>query len=197
MPLLVSGRTFRYVCPCPLSSWCRSSSRLLPSSLWGPSTSVPRACPILNAVLAVTGIAFHWASEWLYASPDELLLGSLLGAALFYAVRAVYLRLRGVEALGLGDVKFMAAAGLWVGIWGIAPLILIAALAALAVVLIRHGRSVASEAVRRRRIPFGPGLALGLIVVVGGRSSASGRDSQAPAISPIASAGETMRTPSY
>jgi prepilin signal peptidase PulO-like enzyme (type II secretory pathway) len=124
---------------------------------------------LLNAILAITGAAFHWTTDWLHAIPADLLLGASFGAALLYAVRVVYLRLRGVEALGLGDVKFMAAAGLWVGIWGIAPLILIAALTTLTVVLLRHGRAVTSEAVRRRRIPFGPGLALGLAVVVAGQ----------------------------
>ena len=123
---------------------------------------------LLNAGLALAALAFHAARaagvEWI-----ELLLGALFGAGLFYAVRAVFFRLRRVEALGLGDVKFMAAAGLWVGIGGVAPLILIAATATLVVVLVRHGRTVSEEAVRRRRIPFGPGLVLGLAAVVAGQ----------------------------
>jgi leader peptidase (prepilin peptidase)/N-methyltransferase len=120
----------------------------------------------LNALLGLSGAAFHWSSETVSATPAELALGAAIGGGLFYVMRVLYLRLRGTEALGLGDVKFMAAAGLWAGIWGIAPLILIAALSTLLVVVFRQGRALADAEFRRRRIPFGPGLVFGLVVVV-------------------------------
>jgi len=121
---------------------------------------------VLNAGLAALGLIFHALSDPPSATWAEILAGGGFGAGFFLAMRLLFLRLRGVEALGLGDVKFMAAAGLWVGIWGIAPLILIAALATLLVVVLRHGRDIADPALRQRRIPFGPGLAFALVVVV-------------------------------
>lgn len=130
------------------------------------SARIPDAA---NATLALCGPAFHWLADWHYATATELLLGSLFGAGFFYAAREVYARWRGLEAIGLGDVKFMAAAGLWVGLSGIAPLILVAALTTLAALALRHGAAITSEAWRRRRIPFGPGLAVGLAVVVAGQ----------------------------
>lgn len=119
----------------------------------------------LNFILVLSGIAFHAASPNEYATWPELLLGAALGAGLFYLLRGIYLRLRGIEAIGLGDVKFMAAAGCWVGIWGIAPLILIAAATTLVVVCLQSG-GLSTALKTQRRIPFGPGLALGLVAVM-------------------------------
>ena len=86
--------------------------------------------------------------------------GAIFGGGLLWVVRAAHRRLRGREGLGLGDVKLMAAGGAWIGPAGIGPALLIAALATLAVVgvayLAGRGPTIAS------RIPFGPGLALGI-----------------------------------
>lgn len=64
----------------------------------------------LNVLVAVTG--FAWA-HFAYDDPYSTLItaASLLALGLFLAL--VYSRLRGREMLGLGDVKFFAAAGLW------------------------------------------------------------------------------------
>ena len=43
------------------------------------------------------------------------ILGAVLGAGLLWTVRALFLRLKGIEAMGLGDVKLMAALGALVG----------------------------------------------------------------------------------
>ncbi len=125
----------------------------------------------LNLALALAALVFHLANGSWYATWTELLAGAVFGAGLFYALRALMFRLRGIEALGLGDVKFMGAAGLWVGIWGIAPLILVATLSTLAVVALWHGRGLADREIRRQRIPFGPGLVFGLVAVMAGRLS--------------------------
>lgn len=42
-------------------------------------------------------------------------LGALIGAGLLYAIGWIYLHLRHVEGMGLGDVKLMAAAGAFLG----------------------------------------------------------------------------------
>ena len=42
-------------------------------------------------------------------------LGGVLGARLLWTVRALFQRLRGIEAMGLGDVKLMAALGALAG----------------------------------------------------------------------------------
>jgi leader peptidase (prepilin peptidase)/N-methyltransferase len=59
-------------------------------------------------------------------------------ALMFVALRTLYLRLRGRQGIGLGDVKLAAVAGVWLG-WIAMPIAIeIAALSALAVYATRH-----------------------------------------------------------
>jgi leader peptidase (prepilin peptidase)/N-methyltransferase len=59
-------------------------------------------------------------------------------ALLFYALRALYRRLRGRQGIGLGDVKLAAVAGAWLD-WTTMPIAVeIAALAALGVISVRY-----------------------------------------------------------
>ena len=79
-------------------------------------------------------------------------------ASCFFALRAVYHRIRGRQGIGLGDVKLAAVAGVWLE-WTTIPIAIeIAALAALAGVAIRQlarGRPLHAQA----RLPFGLFLA--------------------------------------
>src|SRR5262249_24915680 len=77
---------------------------------------------------------------------------------LFFALWAGYRRLRGRDGIGLGDVKLAGVAGVWLD-WTSLPIAVeIAALAALAVCLVRSvafGRRISA----RPRPPFGLFLA--------------------------------------
>ena len=46
----------------------------------------------------------------------DSLLGAIVGAAFIYGPGAIYLRLRGVEGMGFGDVKLMAMVGAFLGV---------------------------------------------------------------------------------
>jgi len=76
--------------------------RLLPNKLVG--------------FFAITGILFHYAAGWEVISPVSMLFGAFLGGGLLLVIRFVAYLYYVDDALGLGDVKFMAAAGLWLGI---------------------------------------------------------------------------------
>lgn len=105
--------------------------------------------------LAIGGLV--WA--FLYAPVPWLSIASaLVAGGVFLALAMGYERLRGVEGLGLGDAKLVAAGALWVGT-GIALAIALGAGAALAVtaLLAMQGRRSMSDP-----IPFGPYLALGI-----------------------------------
>lgn len=94
---------------------------------------------------------------------DAALLGSLIGVAVFLGVAIGFHRFRGYHGLGLGDVKFMAGAGAWVGWQGLAPLTLIASVSALlyiAMMRIRHGRFDPNT-----QLPFGPFLSFATLLV--------------------------------
>jgi leader peptidase (prepilin peptidase)/N-methyltransferase len=43
------------------------------------------------------------------------LIGAAVGAGFIYGTAAIYLRLRGVEGMGMGDVKLMALVGAFLG----------------------------------------------------------------------------------
>jgi len=66
-----------------------------------------------------------------------VLRGAVLGL-LFLVLREGYRRLRGRDGLGLGDVKLAGCAGAWLS-WSAMPIAIeIAALAAIAVIAVRH-----------------------------------------------------------
>jgi leader peptidase (prepilin peptidase) / N-methyltransferase len=82
--------------------------------------------------------------------------------SIFWLLRRLYVALRKTQGLGLGDVKFLAAAALWIGIQGIPTLLLLATLTALTAAgsMQLAGRGVT----RQTSLPFGPFLASGLLL---------------------------------
>ena len=71
----------------------------------------------------------------------------------FLGFRAAYRALRGLEGMGLGDVKLAAVAGVWID-WAFLPLVVeIAALSGLAAALFAHLRGDGFDL--KGRLPFG------------------------------------------
>lgn len=91
------------------------------------------------------------------------LIGAVAGYLFIRLVRALYGRLRGREGIGLGDAKLLAAAGAWVGWQGLPSVVLIAAVAGLAITLLRQARSGSLSLTER--VPFGTFLCIGTWVV--------------------------------
>jgi leader peptidase (prepilin peptidase)/N-methyltransferase len=83
----------------------------------------------------------------------------------FWLLRRLYFAFRKIQGLGLGDVKFLAAAGLWTGVAGLPLLLMVAALTALACtgVMQLAGRQLTGQT----SISFGPFLAIGLVFASG------------------------------
>ncbi len=109
----------------------------------------------LNALALAAGLAA--AGLKTQVSPGAAILDALLRAALmfaaFYAFRAGYRRLRGIEGMGLGDVKLAAVAGVWLD-WVNLPIAVdIAAMAALAAALIKRLKGKRLDP--RAKLPFG------------------------------------------
>lgn len=113
----------------------------------------------LPLVVAGLGVAF-------LDEPGDLsqhVAGTVLGIAAFLAIRIAYRRLRGREGLGLGDVKLMGVAGAWLSWDGLPSVVLIAAIASFAWLLAR--RKAQQPIALDSRLPFGPGLCLGIWIV--------------------------------
>lgn len=113
----------------------------------------------LNALLAAGGIF----QSVVLGHPDfvDAGLGALLGFAILCALAISFRYLRAVDGLGLGDQKFAAAAGLWIGWQNITSMLLIASVSALVFVGIRVAAAQTID--RAVRLPFGPFLALGTV----------------------------------
>lgn len=110
----------------------------------------------LNAALILSGWAATWALD---REIIDSLIGTALGYAALWAVMALFRRVRGKEGLGLGDAKFLAGAGAWVGWMGLPFVVLIGSSLGLAwVALLRlRGRRVDGDTM----LPFGPFLCVG------------------------------------
>jgi leader peptidase (prepilin peptidase) / N-methyltransferase len=54
--------------------------------------------------------------SWRVLSLADALLGAAVGASFLYGAGAIYLRARGVEGMGFGDVKLMAMVGAFLGV---------------------------------------------------------------------------------
>jgi leader peptidase (prepilin peptidase)/N-methyltransferase len=115
----------------------------------------------LTAALALGGV-FQDAQDGLEGLLERGLeaVAVLAAATLF---RASYRWLRGFEGLGFGDVKFLAAGALWIGISGIPGLLLVAVLSAVISLLIL--RAEGHDLHGRQAISFGPHLAVGLWLI--------------------------------
>ena len=121
-----------------------------------------RVSDFTNAIVAVIGItAWFVGVDPVGVATSRTLLqiardAALTGGALLL-VREFYFRLRGVEGLGLGDIKLGAAAGIWIGWENFALVVFCATLGALLFVLgstMKHGHWPPG-----RRIPYASFLA--------------------------------------
>ncbi len=118
----------------------------------------------LNLTLAGLGLSKAVLIGGPLAGLDAACEGAAIGA-IFWLLRRLYFAFREVQGLGLGDVKFLAAAGIWVGVAGLPMLLLVAALTALACagVLQLAGRQLTGQT----SMSFGPFLAIGLLFALG------------------------------
>lgn len=117
---------------------------------------------ILNAGVLALGMLMVAATrpgDWpLHAA------GAVIGYGLLWLVEVMYRRLRGRDGLGRGDAKLLGALGMWVGVTGLAPVLLLASLAGIAAALsmsIRQSSALSATTA----IAFGPWIALGGFLV--------------------------------
>jgi len=114
---------------------------------------IPDEMSALAAALGLVNVSFEQWEEMPAPVLDALIRGTV-SAALFFAFRFVYRRLRGREGIGFGDVKLAGVAGIWLDWTSLPVAVDIAALTALGFVAARVILS------RRRpdplaKLPFG------------------------------------------
>ena len=107
----------------------------------------------------VFGLVFSWFGGLTFFI--DSVAGALVGAALPTSVILLYRWLRGVDGMGWGDVKYLAAIGAVVGLQGCLLVLVVAAILGAVVggLLIVSGRGSGKTA-----LPFGTFLALAVIL---------------------------------
>lgn len=130
-------------------------TRLLPNALVLP--------------FALLGVAFHITTSWHYLAPLNMAFGAAMGFGILYGIRFIANRIYKQDTLGLGDVKLIAAAGLWLGPDGILMALSLGAfcgmLHGLGVALYQSAKTGQKINLNRLEIPAGPGFALGIILM--------------------------------
>jgi len=140
--------------------------------------------------LGVIGIALAWVeSSWIGIDGSQATIAAISGYVVVWTIRAIYLRFRGIEGMGLGDGKLLFMVGAFCGYSGLFWTLGAGAIQGLliGVPLLLLGRSVATRDIRdvhgddpllgdstntednklmTKYVPFGPFLALAAIEYV-------------------------------
>lgn len=118
---------------------------------------------VIVAPLGLVGLIIAIVGSPVGVSWQMALVGAAINAGLFYGLRWLISRLKGREAMGLGDVKLVAAGGLWLGPVGLPYIMAVAGVATLL------GAGIAGlitgKPVWQGEMPLGPGLAIGILGV--------------------------------
>lgn len=117
---------------------------------------------------ATLAFVFHLTTMARFVSIPNIVLGGIIGFSTLFLIRSIANKLYGTDALGLGDVKLMGAAGLWLGPDMIMMAMSMGALASLVHGLI-HGLIAAKKTKTKpdfvnMQIPAGPGFAAGIVL---------------------------------
>ncbi len=118
----------------------------------------------------VDGTALWIANRWFDFPPPQpalsfvdAILGAVAGSGLLWVVAEAYFRLRGREGMGLGDVKMMAAVGVFLGLKRTLLTVLAGSLlgSVIGIILI-----AVSKKDRNYELPFGTFLGAGALLVL-------------------------------
>jgi len=121
------------------------------------------------ALFALTGFLFHAIDGFDHLPLNQAAYGALCGFWTLYIIRALGNWHYKQDSLGLGDVKLLAAGGLWLGVEGVFFAITLGAMAGLL-----HGvlfalwlahKTKERINIRQLRIPAGPGFAFGIAAI--------------------------------
>ncbi len=109
------------------------------------------------------GIGLLWS--YLSGNFQAALIGCALGYASFVGIAALFKALRGIDGLGRGDAKLLAAGGSWVGWTGLPMIVLIASLLGIVLAVVMHFLPREETSAPANWIAFGPCLAVGIFAV--------------------------------
>lgn len=116
---------------------------------------IPDAVHVVLLPLGVLYRLYACASSW-----GDMASGLALGLGIGLALRYGYSWVKKQEGLGLGDVKFLAVAGLWLGVEGVVPFLFLSGILGIVTAILWRVLS------RGLLFPFGPALAASMFLCV-------------------------------
>ena len=123
----------------------------------------------LVLAVALLSLFFHFFNA--HMSPDwiSIAVGGIVGGGALWVIRAVANYIYGMETLGLGDVKLMAAVGLWLGSEGVFMALSVGSFCGVlhALSIAGYNKYVRGQDVslHRMALPAGPGFIAGSLLV--------------------------------
>jgi len=125
---------------------------------------------VYNLAFAICGVLFHAVLGFSLLSVQGMVIGALIGGGMLWGIRFVANRVYNQDTLGLGDVKLLAAGGIWLGPHGILLAITLGAFAG----IVHSGLALAYKKIRAQdagklshfSIPAGPGFAVGIVAAI-------------------------------
>lgn len=118
---------------------------------------------------AVLGVLFHVLTGFTLISWQDMLVGAIFGYGVLWVIRFFGNMYYKTDSLGLGDVKLMGAAGLWLGFASVTTALTLGAAAGLChglIVAYFNSRKTGSFNIQRLKIPAGPGFIIGITVMI-------------------------------
>ena len=126
--------------------------------LFGTDLETQRLPNVLTYSGTIIGLAFSIINP---PGVEDSLLGAALGAGILWFIRWIWKKWKGVDAMGLGDVKMLAMIGAFLG-WQ--QVIVVLFLASVAGAVIGVSLTLAGGRSMQTRLPFGTFLAIAAFV---------------------------------
>ena len=115
------------------------------------------------------GMAFHIVTGFHYTTPLNMVIAALLSSGILLLIRTIGNRIYKTDTLGLGDVKLMGAAGIWLGTNFIFLAISLGAIMGIfhGIAYVIHTKITTGENINfaKLSIPAGPGFIIGIIII--------------------------------
>lgn len=133
----------------------------LPNPLVALTAAIGIVGAVMSQVSGVSAVPLIDFSGWLSQPVIASLAGALLSAGVALAIALAYSAVRRANGFGMGDVKLLAAIGIFLGPYGLLTLFVGSLFGAVVglVIAARNGGSLTT------RYPFGPFLALAAVLV--------------------------------
>ncbi len=143
--------------------WAELSKLLLFSMALVATVFIDLEFRIIPDRFSLGGWALALLASLAWGEPDIVssLSGGLFGSGLFFLMAWGYEKFKGVEGLGMGDVKMMGWIGSWLGFFCVPFVVMVASISGLIAGLIAMRTSKQGL---KTAIPFGPFIAFGAYV---------------------------------